>query len=108
MLQVKNLEKEEMSVSIERNQLVDIARSVYDGSLEIETHLSKQLKKKPIGGFLKKVEEKLWRIIVEEHPWKDFTGQRESLTRANIFQKICTVLKSKFVFFCMRVLAVLR
>lgn len=85
-----------MSVTIERKQLVEIARSMYSGSLEIETHLKKIIKKKPIAGFFNKMEEKLWRMVKEEHPWKDFTGEQESKTRGNILQKICTVLKSKF------------
>ena len=85
-----------MSVTIERKQLVDIARSVYGGSLEIETHLMTILKKKPIAGLLKKIEDKLWRTIVEEHPWKDFRGDLEAKTRGNILRRICTVLKSKF------------
>ena len=97
-----------MSVTISRDQLIKIARSIYCGSLEIETHLTKMLQKKPIAGFFKKIEEKLWRKIVEEHPFKDFTGERESLTRANILRKICTVLKSKCLNVFMRVLALFR
>ena len=86
-----------MSVSIERTKLVAIARSLHVGSSEIETHLKLSLKKKPIVGFLSKIEEKLWEMITKEHPWKDFTcGKEKSLTRANILKKICTVLKSKF------------
>ena len=85
-----------MSVSIERTKLVAIARSLHVGSSEIETHLKLSLKKKPIVGFLSKIEEKLWEMITKEHPWKDFTCGKESKTRANILQKICTVLKSKF------------
>ena len=85
-----------LNVSIERSQLVDIARSVYVGSLEIEAHLKKSLKKKPLPGFFSKIEEKLWRIITKEHPFKDFTGEKESKTRANILQRVCTVLTSKF------------
>ena len=85
-----------MSVSIERTKLVTIARSLHVGSSEIETHLKLSLKKKPIVGFLSKIEEKLWEMITIEHPWKDFTCGKESKTRANILQKICTVLKSKF------------
>ena len=85
-----------MSVTIERTQLVDIARSVYEGSLEIEAHLEKSLGKKSIAGFFRKVEEKLWEMINRENPWKNFSGEKESKTRANILQKICTVLKSKF------------
>ena len=98
-----------MSVTVERKQLVDMARSMYSGSLEIETHLKSMLKKKPIAGFFKKIEEKLWRKIAEDHPWKNFIGEQESKTRANILKKICVVLKSKFLnIFCMRVLAVFR
>jgi len=86
-----------MSVSVERSRLVDLARIVYDGKLEIEDHLKKCLAKKPIAGFFSKVEEKLWTMLTKEHPWKDFTcGKEKSLTRANILKKICTVLKSKF------------
>ena len=85
-----------MSVTIARDQVIEIARSIYCGSLEIETHLKAMLKKKPIAGFFKKVEEKLWRKIVEEHPWKNFAGEQESLTRANFLKKICVILKSKF------------
>ena len=84
-----------MSVTIERSQLVDIARGIYDGNLEIESHLRKQLIKKPITGFFNKIEDKLWRKIVQDHPSKDFTGKQESQTRGNILKKICTVLKSK-------------
>ena len=98
-----------MSVSIERTQLVEIARSIYDGSVEIETHLRTSLKKKPIVGFFSKVEEKLWGMIAKEHPWKDFTCGKESKTRANILKRICTVLKSEFLKnFCVRLLAILR
>ena len=85
-----------MSVIIERRQLVDIARDLYDGSLEIESHLRKQLIKKPITGFFIKIEEKLWKKIVHDHPGKDFSGKQESQTRSNILKKICRVLKSKF------------
>ena len=85
-----------MSVTIERSQLVDIARDLYDGNLEIESHLRKQLTKKPITGFFNKIEDKLWRKIVHDHPCKDFSGKQESLTRRNILKKICRVLKSKF------------
>ena len=85
-----------MSLSIERTQLVDIARSVYEGSLEIEAFLEKSLVKKPIAGFFRKVEDKLWEMIVRENPWKNFSGEKESKTRANILKKICRVLKSKF------------
>ena len=86
-----------MSVSVERSQLVDLARTVYDGKLEIEDHLKKCLAKKPIAGFFSKVEEKLWMMLTKEHPWKDFTCGKESLARANILKKICRVLKSKFL-----------
>jgi len=86
-----------MSVTIERSQLVDIARGLYDGNLEIESHLSRQLKKKPITGFFNKIEDKLWRMVVQEHPWKDFTGDLEAKTRGNILRRICTVLKSKLL-----------
>ena len=85
-----------MSVLITRTQLVDIARSLHVGSSGIETHLKLSLKKKPIAGFLSKIEAKLWEMIAKDHPWKDFTCGKESKTRANILQRICTVLKSKF------------
>ena len=98
-----------MSVSIERCQLVAIASTVHVGSLEIEAHLRTSLKKKPIIGFFNKIEEKLWKKIAQEHPCKDFTGEKESKTRANILKRICTVLKSKFFKnICMRALAVFR
>lgn len=84
-----------MSVKIERNELVDIARSVNSGSLDIETYLKKNLKKRPIAGIFHKIEEKLWRMIVEKHPSRDFTGEKESLTRSNILKRVCTVIKSK-------------
>ena len=51
-------------VKIERSELVDIARSVYGGKVEIEAHLKRILKKRPIAGFFHKIEEKLWRMIV--------------------------------------------
>ena len=86
-----------MSLTVERSQLVEIARCVYSGSLEIEAHLRTQLLKKPITGLFNKIEDKLWRTIVEEHPWKDFTGDQETKTRNNILKRICTVLKSKFL-----------
>ena len=85
-----------MSVKIERNELLDIARSVYSGGADIEAFLKKNLKKKPIAGIFHKIEEKLWRMIVEEHPLKNFTGERESMTRPGILKRICTVIKSKF------------
>ena len=84
-----------MSVKIERNELVDIARSVNSGSLDIEAYLKKNLKKRPIAGIFHKIEEKLWRMIVEKHPSRDFTGEKESLTRSNILKRVCTVIKSK-------------
>ena len=96
-----------MSVKIERSQLVDIARSVYTGRLEIENHLKFSLKKKPIAGIFNKIEEKLWTKINQEHPLKDFTGEKESMTRCNILKRICTVIKSKFhVILCVTDLAV--
>ncbi len=85
-----------MSVKIERKQLVDIAQGVYSGNEEIEAHLKKSLKKKPVAAIFKKIEERVWRMIAQDHPLKDFTGQQESLTRRNILKRICTVLKSKF------------
>jgi len=88
-----------MSVKIERNELVEIARSVYTGNLEIEAHLRTQLLKKPITGLFKKIEDKLWRTIGEEHPCKNFSGDLELKTRGNILRRICTVLKSKFLNF---------
>jgi len=84
-----------MSVSVERSRLVDLARTVYDGGLGIEDHLKKALAKKPIAGLFSKIEEKLWTMLIKEHPWKDFTFGKESKTRANILKKICRVLKSK-------------
>ena len=84
-----------MSLKIQRSELVEIARSVYSGHLEIEAHLKSTLKKKPIGGIFNKIEENLWRKLVQEHPLKDFSGEQESRTRRNIFKKICVVIKSK-------------
>ena len=87
-----------MSVKIERNELLDIARSVYSGGADIEAYLKKNLKQRPIAGIFHKIEEKLWRMIVEEHPLRDYSGEKESLTRTNILKRICTVIKSKFFF----------
>ena len=97
-----------MSVTIQRSQIVDIACGLYDGNLEIESYLSKQLNKKPIPGFFNKIEDKLWRMVVQEHPWKDFSGDLEAKTRGNILRRICTVLKSKCLNFFMKVLALFR
>ena len=88
-----------MSVTVERKQLVEIARSMYSGNSEIETHLSKIIKKKPIAGFFIKMEEKLWRMVKEEHPWKDFTGEQESRTRGNILKKFAQYSRVSFELF---------
>ena len=94
-----------MSVKIERSELVAIAQSVYNGNDEIETFLKKRLKEGSKTAVFKKMEEKLWERMVEQHPLKDFTGERESKTRGNIVKRIRTVLKSKFFLIsCMMVL----
>ncbi len=67
-----------MSVSIERSQLVHIAQSVYVGSLEIEAHLKKSLKRKPIASIFNQVEEKLWRINARKHPFKGIKDKTTS------------------------------
>lgn len=84
-----------MSVKVERKELVAIAQRIYDGKLDIEKKLKLALNEKK-NYFLTKLENELWRTIVRDHPWKDFTGKRESLTRANILQLMRTVIKSKF------------
>ena len=84
-----------MSVNVERKELVDIARSLYNGKLDIEEKLKLALTQKN-QPFLKKMEKKLWDTIVRDHPWKDFTGSEESKTRSNIVKRIRTVIKGKF------------
>ena len=53
-----------MSVKIERNELLDIARSVYSGGADIEAYLKKNLKKKPIAAIFHKIEEKCYHISI--------------------------------------------
>ena len=50
-----------MSVTIERNELLDIARSVHSGGADIEAYLKKNLKKRPIAGIFHKIEENVWK-----------------------------------------------
>ena len=83
-------------MKIERSELVDLARSVYNGNVEIEKFLKKRLKEGTKAALFKRIEEKLWERIVQQHPLKNFAGERESRTRANILKRICTVIKSKF------------
>ena len=94
---LKFREKRKMSIKIERSELVTIARSVYNGNEEIEKYLQKRLKEGPKTAVFKKMEEKLWVMMVEQHPLKDFTGDQESKIRCNIVQRIRTVIKSKFL-----------
>ena len=82
-----------MSVIIERKTLVDIARRVYSGKWDIEKKIEKSLADEP--NFFKNVEKELWKKILGDHPWKDFTGKKESQTRSNIVKRIRTVFKSK-------------
>ena len=83
-------------MKIARNELIDLARSVYNGNVEIEKFLKKRLKEGSKAALFKRIEEKLWGMIAQQHPLKNFAGEQESLTRANILKRICTVIKSKF------------
>ena len=83
-------------MKIERNELVTLAQSVYNGNEEIEKFLKKRLKEGPKAAVFKKMEEKLWEMMVQQHPLKNFAGEKESQTRGNILKRICTVIKSKF------------
>ena len=79
-----------MSVNIERNELIKIAETIYQGNLEIEEYL-----KRARPTFFKKIEEKLWGKLVGDHPYKDFSGGKVSKTRDNIRRRLVTVVKGK-------------
>lgn len=83
-----------MSLKVERHALVELAKGLYGGGLEIEAYLD--IAK---DSFFKKLMEKCWSDIVRSNPEKNFAGEKESRAKSNMQAKIKTMMKSKsFVF----------
>ena len=80
-----------MSLFIERNELVALATDMFEGPSELESAL-----RRCNDGFVKKLENKLWNDLKERYPERDFTGEREVVTRKNLTKRLKTSLKSKF------------
>ena len=79
-----------MSMLIGKNELVALARDMFEGPTELENALRRCNE-----GFLKKLEKKLWDDLVERFPERDFTGKKESVTRKNLTARLKTSLKCK-------------
>ena len=79
-----------MSIFIQRNELVALARDMFEGPTELENALRRCNE-----GFIKKLEKKLWDDLVERFPERDFTGKKESVTRKNLAARLKTSLKCK-------------
>ena len=82
-----------MSMKIGRNELVDLARDIYEGN-NFEGTLARSNK-----SFVKKLENKLWTDLKEKYPERDYTGGDESRTRSNIVKKMERILKCKLFLF---------
>ena len=80
-----------MSMNIGRTEIVALARDVYEGN-DFEGAIARSKK-----SFVKKLENKLWDDLKEKYPERDFTGGKESRTRANIMQKLERLLKCKSI-----------
>ena len=80
-----------MSMNFERTEIVALARDVYEGN-DFEGALARSKK-----SFVKKLENKLWDDLKEKYPERDFTGGKESRTRANIVKKLERLLKCKSI-----------
>ena len=80
-----------MSVNLEKTELVALARDIHEGPSDFDDAL-----RRCNAGFVKKLESKLWNDLKKKYPDRDFTGQKESRTRANITDKLKRMLKCKF------------
>ena len=81
-------------MKIERTELVALARDIYEGN-DFKGTLARS--KKP---FVKKLEKKLWEDLKKRYPERDFAGEDESLTRANIVKKLERIMKCKSFISC--------
>ena len=78
-----------MSMKIGKLELVNLAREIY-GDEGMKDRLSRAKK-----SFREKVERKLWDVLREQYPERDFTRGNEPLTRKHIVRSMEPIFKCK-------------
>ena len=75
----------------ERVTVMKAAREIYEGE-NLENYL-KTISKKEMQYFCKKVRDQFLKNLEKDHPGKNFVIGKPSVTRANIANRISSVLK---------------